>query len=142
MATCFSDVSFDDWLGCHVDRTIPSLVHQTYLREHAQVADNICKHAGSFKRCLWLDPECDKFIMAHCGSATLQHYKEYTSPAHRADLFRYVLLFVQGGVYLDMKSCLLAPLGTLLGSCCQGADFISCIGAAGSHIHQGAIREI
>ena len=84
----------------------------------------------------------EKFIMAHRGSATLQHYKEYTSPAHRADLFRYMLLFVQGSVYLDIKSCLLAPLVTLLGSCCQGADFISCIGSAGTHIHQGAIGEI
>ena len=142
LATCFSAVRFDQWRGCHVDTRIRLLVQQAYLREHEEVAANICKHAGSFKRCLWLDPQCEEFIMAHCGSATRQQYKEYTSSAHRADLFRYLLLFVRGGVYLDMKSCLLSPLGALLGSCCQGADSISCVGAAGSHFHQGAIREI
>ena len=45
-----------------------------------------------------------------------QHFPEYVSVfrrlhgAHKADLFRYAVLYVHGGVYMDIKIKLVRPL--------------------------------
>ena len=37
-------------------------------------------------------------------------YKEFKYGAHKADLLRYCLLFIFGGIYLDIKTILIKPL--------------------------------
>jgi len=71
------------------------------------------------------------------GSGAVEHYKAMSVPAHRADFFRYVLMFFEGGCYFDMKSALLTNLSAILEVGTR--SLVTCIGAAGAHIHQGIL---
>lgn len=61
---------------------------------------------------LYDNQDIARFIMASYGPATLALY-QLVNPrygAARADLFRYLCIYRQGGVYLDVKSTTLVPL--------------------------------
>ena len=54
------------------------------------------------------------------------------------DLFRYVLLFLEGGIDLHIKFCFLLPISHILHAC-KACSLVTCIGAEDSHIHQGIL---
>ena len=54
------------------------------------------------------------------------------------DFFRYVLLFFEGGIYLNIKFCFLLPISHILHAC-KACSLVTCIGAEDSHIHQGIL---
>jgi hypothetical protein len=73
---------------------------------------------------LYDDARAEDFIRRHYGEAVLARYLRI-SPKYlvaRADLFRYLLTYRRGGVYLDMKSSVTRPLDETIG---QGDTFIS-----------------
>lgn len=61
---------------------------------------------------LFSDNEAEDFIKSQFGTELLKYYqridKQYL--AAKADLLRYLLLYAQGGVYLDLKSTVDHPL--------------------------------
>ena len=94
--------------------------------------------SADYVRTLFIDSECESFLRTMIGGVALDHYLAMALPAHRADFFRYVLLFFRGGCYFDMKSALLVSLSHILEAASQ-STLISCIGRAGHHIHQGIL---
>ena len=50
-----------------------------------------------------------KTSMAFGGQRLLQLYRSYDKGAHRADMWRYIKLFLEGGHYLDIKCALYRP---------------------------------
>ena len=56
------------------------------------------------------DEECERFVQRNAGDFALQAYRKWPSGANRADLWRYLKLYVDGGIYLDADLVLLAPL--------------------------------
>ena len=95
--------------------TIPYLLHQTVADPAAvppKVARNLRRHAGRYARQVYSDQDCEKFLR--------QHFPEYVSAfrrlrgAHKADLFRYAVLYVRGGVYMDIKLELVRPLEEII----------------------------
>ena len=99
---------------------IPRILHQTYRRDlPAPVARNIERiralNPGWTYR-FHDDGDCVAFIRDEYGPAVLSRYlrinKDYG--AARADLFRYLLLYRLGGVYLDVKSGAARPLDAVL----------------------------
>mmetsp|Transcript_9440 Transcript_9440/g.21293 ORF Transcript_9440/g.21293 Transcript_9440/m.21293 type:complete len:135 (-) Transcript_9440:751-1155(-) len=54
--------------------------------------------------------ECLDFVRQHLGPHSVAWYKALPTAAHRADLWRYLVLYVRGGIYLDIKTVLRAPL--------------------------------
>ncbi|KAH8067935.1 glycosyl transferase [Aureococcus anophagefferens] len=56
------------------------------------------------------DEACRAYLATHFPPAVVAKYLELDMPAHRADLFRYGVMFVEGGVYLDVKTVLVRPL--------------------------------
>ena len=120
-------------------KDVPRVLHQTNKQDHEKLKEiNTAFLPDNFKREFHDDARCQAYIKSMLGSTALQHYHNLAMPAHRADFFRYVLLFYEGGVYLDIKSCFLKSLEKLLSSCGH-CSLLSCIGAAGSHIHQGIL---
>jgi Glycosyltransferase sugar-binding region containing DXD motif len=116
------DINLEDILLSHLARTsendksssieIPKVIYQTYKHKHkipAKVAANVAKFAPDYERAIFDDQECLDFLkdFYHPAVATTFHY---LGGAHKADLFRYAILYLMGGVYLDIKTELLVPL--------------------------------
>jgi len=101
----------------YVDYKIPRILHQTFKYK---ITDN--KLLGIIDKNLTGNPEleyrfyddddCETFIKKHCSK---QQYTAYMAinpkyGAAKADFFRYVVIYVIGGVYLDVKSSIFPGL--------------------------------
>ena len=56
-----------------------------------------------FKYFLFDDNDCREFIKTHFKPEVLWAYDSLTPGAYKADLWRYCVLFIHGGIYLDIK---------------------------------------
>jgi hypothetical protein len=101
---------------------IPRIIHQTWKQKEnlpKVLADNIetiklTNHR--FEHRLYDDKDCENYIMENYGNEMLNTYlsinPEY--PQARADLFRYLLMYREGGVYLDIKSGTRIPMDEVI----------------------------
>jgi mannosyltransferase OCH1-like enzyme len=60
------------------------------------------------------DNECRDFIANHFDSTILKAYDDIIPAAFKADLWRYCYLYINGGVYLDIKTVCAKPLNAIL----------------------------
>jgi mannosyltransferase OCH1-like enzyme len=60
------------------------------------------------------DNECRDFIANHYDSTILKAYDDIIPAAFKADLWRYCYLYINGGVYLDIKTVCAKPLNSIL----------------------------
>lgn len=95
----------------------PKKIHQTYKTSSlpprlSENIDAIKVLNPDYAYRLWLDEEIEDFIASVYGSEVLGIYKRIAPEygAARADFFRYLLLYAEGGVYLDIKSTMTKPL--------------------------------
>jgi mannosyltransferase OCH1-like enzyme len=102
--------------------TIPKIIHQT-IPDKANLDDLISKNIQHLKSinqhwdyCLYDDKDCARFIADRYGTVMLSYYESINPMygAARADLFRYLLIYEYGGVYLDIKSTIVDPLDDVL----------------------------
>lgn len=56
-----------------------------------------------FNHFLFDDKECRYFIQKYFASDVLHAYDNLIPGAYKADLWRYCVLFIKGGIYLDIK---------------------------------------
>lgn len=101
--------SFDSSI---TDKKIPRYLFQTYIskdRIPKIVYDNISKYASEYQYYFYDDNQCRDFLHNHFIPEVLQKFDELKG-AHKADLFRYCILYIFGGVYLDIKTVLVRPL--------------------------------
>ena len=56
-----------------------------------------------FKYFLYDDNDCREFIRTHFKHDVLWAYDSLIPGAYKADLWRYCILFIHGGIYLDIK---------------------------------------
>jgi hypothetical protein len=102
---------------------IPRIIHQTYPDAHRKLpsilAENVQKITAlnpGWEHRLYDDVDIANFIESTYGPRVLEYYNRLNEKygAARADLFRYLLLYKQGGVYLDIKASLERPLDSVL----------------------------
>ena len=100
---------------------IPRLIHQTFSTK--LLPPEIEANITSLRRLnpgwqyhLYDDSDIAGFIDAEYGAHVLHRFEQINPlyGAARADLFRYLLLYKVGGVYLDIKSASLCPLDGVL----------------------------
>lgn len=105
-------------LGDH----IPKHIYQTYKSKEIAdptLRDNV-RHLQEinpgWEYSLYDDADIEAFILSEYGEKVYSYYQRINPRygAARADLFRYLLLYRYGGVYLDLKSSLLRPLDEVL----------------------------
>lgn len=103
-------------------RSIPRIVHQTYRAWDAlapEIQDAIAglraRNSGWDYR-FYDDAAMVEFVRSVYGPAVLARLLRIDPRygAARADLFRYLLLYHYGGVYLDIKSTALRPLDEIV----------------------------
>jgi hypothetical protein len=100
---------------------IPRVIHQIYITlvVPKMIEDNIAnikKLNPGWEHCLYGDREILDYIGRYYGPEMLRAYNQINPKygAARADLFRYLLVYREGGVYLDIKSTTRRPLDEVL----------------------------
>jgi mannosyltransferase OCH1-like enzyme len=63
----------------------------------------IQKQNPQFEYYLYDDAECERFIEKYFEEDVIEAYHRIVPGAYKADLWRYCVLYVHGGIYLDMK---------------------------------------
>ena len=92
---------------------IPKKIYQTYKTKSLvpqKVFENIKKFAPEYEYEFFNDEDCINFIKSNFPPEVLDAYNNLINTAHKADLFRYCLIYINGGIYLDIKTVLLKPL--------------------------------
>ena len=91
---------------------IPQLIYQSYHSKRLipqKVEKNFRMFAPSYTRFIFNDTECITFLKTYFHTDVVRTYYQLEGP-HRADLFRYAILYIHGGIYIDIKTELLRPL--------------------------------
>lgn len=101
------------------DAAIPRVIHQTFETPH--VPDGMAAAARSWSA---LNPRFDwcfhdatarrRFLSSTFGGDVLRAYDALDNGAFKADLWRYCLLYHQGGVYADIDMVCLTDLDLIL----------------------------
>lgn len=113
----------------------PRAIYQTTGAEDRlppKLALNFAKYAKGWQRFVFNDSAAIAFLDEHFQPQVSALFRALKVGAHKADLFRYAILYTLGGVYLDIKTELLAPLDWLFED--RGSVFLVI-----SHIIKGAI---
>jgi Glycosyltransferase sugar-binding region containing DXD motif len=90
-------------------RLIPRIVHQTWFEplDGTDAYPNMSRLVESFKQSGWeyrfyTDDDAALFLQTHFPPAVLEAYRAIQPGAFKADLFRYCVLLITGGVYADV----------------------------------------
>jgi hypothetical protein len=102
-------------------RLIPRIVHQTFFEAVTpEKYPNMSRLIESFKQSGWeykfyTDDMSLNFLSTHFPPEVRQAYEALRPGAFKADLFRYCVLLIYGGVYADMDIMLEANLDLAVG---------------------------
>jgi len=81
-------------------------LYQTYYDKSLiprKVYDNIKTYASNYNHVIFDDNECKSFIEQYYGNKGVDTWNNLKTPAHKADFWRYCILYKYGGAYLDIK---------------------------------------
>lgn len=87
---------------------IPKKLFQTWhsktLPTHMQKnVDAIQRQNPELEYFLFDDAECIRYIQTHFSDDVVNAYNKLLPGAYKADLWRYCVMYIDGGVYLDVK---------------------------------------
>ncbi len=100
----------------NVDHAIPKVIYQTYhtkAKIPAKVFRNISTYAPDYKHVIFDDTDIRRFLREEYGEHYVSVFNKLKGGAHKADFFRYCLLYKRGGVYMDIKTKLIKPIGDI-----------------------------
>jgi hypothetical protein len=66
-------------------------------------SDMIRKNNPELEYFLYDDKDCEEFIKTHFSDEVVKAYNTLVPGAYKADLWRYCVMYIQGGVYIDIK---------------------------------------
>jgi len=99
--------------------TIPKIIYQTWKTKDLPlnvntIRDKISKLNPNYKMILYDDNDIDIFIKTNFNIKIYNIYKKLNVGASKADFWRYCILYINGGIYLDMDAQILKPLDYLI----------------------------
>jgi mannosyltransferase OCH1-like enzyme len=68
-----------------------------------KITENIQRENPEFTYKCFNDTECLEFIREHFDEPVANAYTRIIPGAYRADLWRYCVLYIRGGIYMDIK---------------------------------------
>lgn len=107
--------------------SIPKLFFQTWKTKdlspvlHAFV-DSWKQHNPSYTFHLYDDQGCEEFLEKHFDKRVVNAYRNVIPGAFKADLWRYCILYVYGGVYSDIDTICKGSIDMFLP---EGVDFVT-----------------
>jgi hypothetical protein len=87
---------------------IPLKIYQTWNTKNLnskmkERVESLKKQNPKFEHFLFDDNDCREFIKNNFRKEVLDAYDKLIPGAYKADLWRYCILFINGGIYLDIK---------------------------------------
>lgn len=98
---------------------IPYIIHQTneyhYVPEHMKYEiDNIRQMNPEYTHIYYDNKDIEDFIMEHMDERTYKSFKTLIPGAYKADFFRYCVLYIKGGIYVDSAFVQLVPFEKII----------------------------
>ena len=105
--------------------SVPKVIHKVYI-EHSMTIPKPLPKPIQEARDSWkiMNPEytikyysgkdCEDYLWKHFGQRHLKAFRKLKPYALKSDLFRYCLLYIEGGVYTDWKTVCHIPLRELI----------------------------
>jgi mannosyltransferase OCH1-like enzyme len=92
----------------HKTTFIPLYIFQTWHQKRIpplifECMENMRKQNPEFRHFIFNEIECRQFIQLYFNNQVLHAYDSLIPKAYKADLWRYCVLYIHGGVYLDAK---------------------------------------
>ena len=87
---------------------IPLKIYQTWHTKDLPLNMKICTDSiknmhPNFEYFLFDDDDCRNFIIKHFDNNVIEAFDSLIPGAYKADLWRYCVLYINGGIYLDIK---------------------------------------
>jgi len=87
---------------------IPLKIFQTWNTKNLppkmkENVERLKKQNPKFEHYLFDDNDCREFIKKHFDNEVLNAYDSLIPGAYKADLWRYCVLYINGGIYMDIK---------------------------------------
>jgi mannosyltransferase OCH1-like enzyme len=98
---------------------IPKRIYQTWKTKDLppgikKVINRMMEFNPSYNHYLYDDKEIDKFVMENYQGEISEAYNQLNIGAARADLWRYLILYKYGGVYLDIDAAIIKSLDEII----------------------------
>jgi len=98
---------------------IPKLIHQTFETEYtptdmSKARDSWKINNPEYQYHFYNDTQRIEYIKKHFSPQVLEAYHFLIPGSFKADLFRYCVLYIKGGVYVDCDMICLQPLSKLI----------------------------
>jgi len=122
------------------DPVIPRILHVCYSdmsRVPGEVWSNLHEAGQGYDIRVYDDEMCEEYIERECGIQLAGVYKRMLTPDHRRDMFRYCVLYNEGGVYVDLKTVPRAPFAEIFDHYSHNRLY-TCLGTR-PHINQGIL---
>ena len=78
-----------------------------------KVYDNIKQYASKYKHIVYDYDECLEYIKTNYDEKIANTFINLQNKAHKADLWRYCILYKEGGLYMDIKVQLIGDINNL-----------------------------
>lgn len=90
------------------DDKVPAKIFQTWHSKNLppymqKCVDQLKAENPEFEHFLFDDDDCRNFIKEHFDSDILDAFDHLKPGTYKADLWRYTVLYIYGGIYLDIK---------------------------------------
>lgn len=120
---------------------IPSEIYQTSAFPAAVVPNLLGNVNRGFSMHLYTDEQARQFMATHFGSAAAAAFEKLSGP-NKGDMFRYAVLYVRGGLCLDIKTMGYTPLNLVFPNMTDKLTLYTVLSSVNSHgrwIHNGII---
>lgn len=112
-------------------RDIPKIIHQTWKTKRLppmfQKSQKSWKSMNpDWKYRFYSDRECMAFVQKHFPQY-MSLYQALCSGVQRSDLFRYLVMYHYGGIYVDMDTTCLQPIDHWLDPLKNTCDTLDCV---------------
>lgn len=108
---------------------IPKKLYQSWKTknlptEMRTIVDQIRRNNPQYDYSLYDDQDCRQFLLTHFGLNYAQAFDALIPGAFKCDFWRYAMLYIHGGVYMDIDMVPLLPLDEIIR---PGDEFVSIV---------------
>ena len=114
---------------------IPKHIYQVWMQGNGNpnIKMNVMLFNAGYKYSFFNESSCYKYIQDHFDTKIANAFTILKNPAHKCDLFRYCILYREGGIYIDYDLHINISLDSII-ELSQNSDFITSLGAHSNNL--------